>query len=61
MTTAGATGSRRLLAGGAALPHAIALAFGSEHDRVMGEAIEQGGRELLVARKDGDPFGEGEI
>ena len=27
----------------------------------MRQAIEQGGRQLLVAGKDGDPFGEGEI
>ena len=46
---------------GAALPHAIALAFGREHGRVMRQAIEQRGRELFVAGKDGDPFGEGEI
>lgn len=35
--------------------------FGREHGRVMRQAIEQGGRQLLVAGKDGDPFGEGEI
>ena len=27
----------------------------------MRQAVEQRGRELLVAGKDGDPFGEGEI
>ena len=46
---------------GAALAHAVALAFRGEHGRVMREAIEQRGRQLLVAGKDGDPFGEGEI
>jgi hypothetical protein len=59
VTTAGSTdhdGSSR-----AALPHAIALAFGGEYGRVMRQAIEQRGRELLVAGKDGDPFGEGEV
>ena len=60
MTTAGSTGSRCLLAG-AAPAHAIALAFGGEHDGVVREAIEQRGRQLFVAGKDGDPFGEGEI
>ena len=60
MTTVVSTGSRRLLAA-AALAHAIALAFGGDHGRVMRQAIEQRGRQLLVAGKDGDPFGEREI
>ena len=60
MTTVGSTESRGLLAS-AALAHAIAFAFGGEHGRVMRQAIQQGGRQLLVAGKDGDPFGEGEI
>ena len=53
-------GSRGLLAA-TALPHAIALAFRREHRRVMRQAIKQRGRQLLVAGKDGDPFGKREI
>ena len=45
----------------APLAHAIALAFGGDHGRVMREAIEQRGRELLVAGEDGDPLGKGEV
>ena len=60
VATVASTGSRRLLAG-AALAHAIALAFGGEYGGVMRQAIEQRGRQLLVAGEDGDPFGEGEI
>jgi hypothetical protein len=32
-----------------------------EYGCVMGQAIEQRRRELLVTGEDGDPFGEGEI
>ena len=41
--------------------HAIALALGGDHRRVMGQPIQQGRRELLVAGKDRDPFGKREI
>ena len=58
--TVRSTGSRRFLTA-PALPHAVAFAFGREHRRVMGQAIEQSGRELLIARKHGDPFGKREI
>jgi hypothetical protein len=56
MTTVLSAGSRWLLAR-AALSHAIALALGGEHGRVMCQAIEQCRRQLLVTGKDGDPFG----
>jgi hypothetical protein len=42
-------------------PHAVAFAVGREYGCVMGQAIEQRRRELLVTGEDGDPFGEGEI
>lgn len=37
----------------APFPHTIALALRGDHRRVMGQPIEQGGRELLVAGKHG--------
>ena len=37
------------------------IRFGGEHGGVMRQAIQQRGRQLLVAGEDGDPFGEGEI
>ena len=57
----------RRLAADARLPlaappsHAIAFALGRDHRGMVGEAIEERRRELLVAGEDLDPFGEGEI
>lgn len=45
----------------ATFPHPIAFAFGGEDRRVMGQAIEQRGRQLLIARKHSDPFSKREI
>ena len=36
--------------------HAIALPLRRDHGRMMGEAIEQRGREFFVAGEDGHPF-----
>ena len=46
---------------GAPLAHAIAFPLRRDDGRVMCQAIEQRRRELLVACKHGDPFGECEI
>src|SRR5688572_19555575 len=42
----------------APFPHAITLPLRGDHGRVMGQPVQQGRRELFVAGKDGDPFGE---
>jgi hypothetical protein len=47
-----------LLFGLIAFPHPEALALGDDDDRVMREAVEQCGGELLVATEDLRPFGE---
>lgn len=42
-------------------PLAHAIALGRDHRRVLGEAIEQRRRQLLVPAEDARPLGEGEI
>jgi hypothetical protein len=49
--------SRRFLS----LAHPVALSFRGDDRRVVREPIEERGRELLVARENGHPFGEGQI
>ena len=58
---ASGTRSDRGRAGVTALAHAVALALGRDHGRVMREPIEQRGRQLLVAGEDRHPFGKREI
>src|SRR5262245_59488566 len=45
----------------APFPHPIAFALRRDHRRVMGQTVEQRGREFFIAGEDGHPFGKREV